>query len=135
MSEHIFISYSHKDSAVADILATTLHRAGIPIFIDKIALHPGESLTSKIGHGLQNAKALIVLLSKSSVSSEWVLKELNAVKTLNIPIVPFLCDKTEWPTQIKLLLGDPLYLDGGNDFYNAIGIVPKLFPQLRVQEP
>ena len=128
MPEHIFISYSHKDSYVADMVANALYRADIPIFIDRIALHPGESLRAKLGQGLQDARALIVLISENSISSEWVLNELTAVKELNIQVIPFQCDKTTWPARLRLLLGDSLYLDGAADLYYALGVVPKIFP-------
>ncbi len=134
MSEHIFISYSHKDSSIADRIANALNRAEIPIFIDKIALQPGDSLTSRIGQALEDAKALIVLISESSVSSKWVLNEITTVKEQGTLIIPFRCDKTSWPAKLRLLLGDPLYLDGAEDFNYAVGLVPKLFPKINALE-
>jgi len=135
MSKHVFISYSHIDSNIADKIANALNRAEVPFFIDKIALQPGDSLTSKIGHGLEAAKALIVLISESSVSSKWVLNEIITVKEQGTQVVPFRCDTTVWPAQLRLLLGDPLYLDGAGDFHYAVGLVPKLFPKLNVLAP
>lgn len=128
MSSHVFISYAHEDDCLAEAVTIALHRAKLAApFIDKIALGPGDSLTQKLGEGLDNAKALIVLVSSSSIQSAWVRNELKAIQYREIPIVPVRCDESEWPAHVRLLLGDRIYLDASKDPYYAVGAIPKLF--------
>jgi hypothetical protein len=130
VSRHIFISYAHEDNCLAEAVTVALYRSKLAApFIDKIALGPGDSLTKKLGDGLDDAKALVVLVSKSSMKSDWVHNELKAIQHREIPIIPLRCDDAKWPGQVRLLLGDRIYLDGSTDFQSAVGKVPKLFTE------
>jgi hypothetical protein len=130
LKRHIFISYSHADAAIAAAIAESLNRAGVGVFIDKIALMAGDSLTERLEEGLNQAVGLVTIISSNSISSTWVKRELNAVRDSGIRVVPFKLDDCEWTTQLRLLLGDPLYLVGAK-VHVAAGQVPKLFPEFR----
>ena len=124
MTSHVFISYSHADSTAAQRIHNALVRARIPVFIDLVGLNPGDSLTSALGAAIESANAVIPIISKSSITSDWVKKELLTCKEFGITIIPFKVDDTSWPAQLRLVLGDVLYIDGG-DFFYAEGLVPK----------
>ena len=70
----IFISHSHRDRAFAISLADKLRAAGLRVWVDEAELQVGDSLLSKIADGIRDADYLAVVLSQSSVSSEWVRK-------------------------------------------------------------
>jgi hypothetical protein len=129
MSSHVFISYSHADSTAAQRIHNALVRAQIPVFIDLIGLNPGDSLTSAIGAAIENAKAVVPIISRSSITSDWVKKELITCKELGITIIPFKADDAPWTAQLRLVLGDVLYIDGA-DFLYAEGLVPKSLTHL-----
>jgi hypothetical protein len=74
----IFISYSHKDKAFVDRLAFQLVKARAPIWLDRWELNVGDSLLQRVQTALQDASALAVVLSRSSVESEWCKKELTS---------------------------------------------------------
>ncbi len=74
----IFISYSHSDRTFASRLATRLAKNNAHVWIDSWELNVGDSLIDRIQNAIQNAGALLVILSKASVESEWCKKELNA---------------------------------------------------------
>jgi hypothetical protein len=77
LSMAIFISYSHADEAFARELATRLVENNAHVWIDSWELNVGDSLIDRIQSAIQDASALLVILSKASVESEWCKRELN----------------------------------------------------------
>jgi predicted aminopeptidase len=73
-----FISYSRKDNAMAEALASAIEKHGISIWRDKDNLLPGDNFTKKIPEALNAVKALIFLSSVNSADSEWANAELTA---------------------------------------------------------
>lgn len=108
----IFISYSRQDSRFVDILAANLIKARHHIWLDRWELNLGDSLTQKIEQSLTSSSAILFILSKSSVTSNWCKRELTAglvreleeKRTLVMPVVIEDCD-------IPLFLRDKLYAD------------------------
>ena len=74
MSEHIFISYSKKDSDFALKLADDLIAAGFKIWIDR-SIEAGEQWRDTINKNLQAASDVIVVLSPNAIASRWVQHE------------------------------------------------------------
>ncbi|MCH8164106.1 MAG: toll/interleukin-1 receptor domain-containing protein [Planctomycetes bacterium] len=76
----VFISHASedKDRFVVE-LAKKLRDNGVDAWLDKWEMMPGDRLVDKIfEEGIKNATALIVVLSKVSVTKPWVREELNA---------------------------------------------------------
>lgn len=124
--KHIFVSYSHSDADLANIVVTALARARIPFFIDRVGLSPGDSLRTNLGEALDDAAAVIALLTEHSVRSEWVRRELILLSEHGTRIIPVRCDDSAWPTSVGLSIGDALYVDGRNPVGLA-GRIPKVF--------
>jgi len=74
----IFISYSHKDKVFVDKLALQLVRRNVNVWVDRWELSVGDSLLEKVQDAVDGASALLVILSKNSVESEWCKKELSS---------------------------------------------------------
>ena len=70
----VFISYSRKDQEKADLLAELLSKEGWEVWKDN-RIGAGQFFEEKINENLNLAKAVIVLWSRNSVKSTWVLKE------------------------------------------------------------
>lgn len=68
----IFLSYSHRDSAAADALARGLARFGWSVFDDR-SIHVGQSFAEVIEGELSASRCVIVLWTKASTKSAWVL--------------------------------------------------------------
>jgi len=107
-----FMSYSSKDKTVAKQIATTLMERGIDIWFDDWEMKPGESLIEKISDAITGSSYLFVLLSKNSVTSNWVRQELRQAMTEEIyadkvKVVPIIIEKCEVPGFLK----DKLYVD------------------------
>lgn len=86
------------------------------MWIDRWELNVGDSLVEKVESALSGASAILVLLSKNSVGSEWCRKELNSglirelgeKKVILLPCVIEDCD-------VPLFLRDELYADFRSD--------------------
>lgn len=108
----IFISYSHQDKDFVSNLAQMLVAARHNIWIDQWELNAGDSIIEKVQDAVGDADALLVVLSKSSVDSEWCKKELRTAlvreldekKTLVIPCLIEDCE-------IPMFLREKMYAD------------------------
>ncbi|MEM9856507.1 MAG: toll/interleukin-1 receptor domain-containing protein [Bacteroidota bacterium] len=108
----VFISYSTMDRERAIKLALALeNEPGISVFLDRWEFSPGDILTERLESEVLSASFLIVLLSKSSVNSEWVKKEVslavnNKLKS-QISILIIRIDNSLIPTE----LADVVHVD------------------------
>ncbi|MYC40133.1 MAG: toll/interleukin-1 receptor domain-containing protein [Candidatus Dadabacteria bacterium] len=102
----VFISYNKADRDFAENLALNLVQAKQNVWIDKWELNAGDSLISKIEEALGDANAILVLLSKDSVESEWCKKELRAglireLEEKSVLLIPIILDDCEIPLLLK----------------------------------
>lgn len=113
----IFISHSHRDAEFVDKLALQLVQQKVAVWLDRWELNVGDSLLSRIQGAITGASALLVVLSRASVDSEWVTKEINAglireleeKRTIVLPVLVETCE-------IPIFLRDKLYADFRSDF-------------------
>lgn len=86
------------------------------VWVDRWELKLGDSLTSRIQESLTTSSAILVILSKNSVESEWCKRELNAglvreLEEKNTIIMPVVIDDCAIP----LFLKDKLYANFNKD--------------------
>jgi adenylate cyclase len=84
----IFISYSSKDREKADQLTELLSSAGLSVWIDKQGIGAATSWSGEITRAISNCKALVVMLSPSSVESKNVVREVSLAFEKNKKILP-----------------------------------------------
>ena len=70
----VFVSYSREDQPVARRFAEGFEREGFSVWWDQ-SLNPGEAFDQVTERALDDAKAVVVLWSKTSVNSRWVRAE------------------------------------------------------------
>ena len=73
----VFISHSSQDKPFVRNLAAALLAEGIPVWLDSWELHVGDPLLSRIESGIKDGALFIVVVSRSSVESGWVERELR----------------------------------------------------------
>lgn len=117
----VFISYSHADKDFVDRLAVHLVKAKAHVWVDRWELRVGDSLITKIQEAIQAASVLIVILSQTSLKSEWCKKELNAglvreLKEKRVIVLPLLLEHCEMP----LFLRDKMYADFRTNFEEGL---------------
>jgi hypothetical protein len=96
--------------------ATALRGRGLDVWLDEWEMLPGDSLVKKIfTEGIDEAAAIIVVLSSSSVTKRWVAEELDAAvvkriqqDTLLIPVVLDGLEPSDLPLAVRHLLYEPV---------------------------
>lgn len=122
----IFISYSRHDKEFVDNLATNLVSAKHHVWMDRWELALGDSLTQKIEGALTRADAILVILSKNSVESQWCKLELSAglvreLEEKKVLVMPCVIDDCNIP----LFLRDKLYANFCIDPDEAFNLVDR----------
>ena len=71
----VFISYSRKDTAIADEVCTMLDKNGINYFIDQQGIPGGGEFPTIIAEAIQNCALLLFLASENSFNSKYCRQE------------------------------------------------------------
>jgi hypothetical protein len=86
-SRALFISYASADRTVADELTAYLEQRGIRCWIAPRDVPPGALYADAIVRAINEARALVLILSHNSTASSHVGKELAAANALLASIV------------------------------------------------
>ncbi len=89
-----FISHSSEDKYFVDLLVKILKFHKIETWYDSSDIGIGEKQIEKINNGLAESECLIVVLSKNSIRSKWIVREIAFFQASkkNATIVPILLD-------------------------------------------
>jgi nucleoside 2-deoxyribosyltransferase len=103
MPNKIFISSSRRDSDLAHDLAKRLDKAGLKVIPPAENIDAGESIKAKIREELRKADEVIVVLTKNSLDSQWLLFEMGYATSLGKHVTPLIqgVDPKELPEIIK----------------------------------
>jgi hypothetical protein len=117
----IFISYSHADKSFVDKLALNLVNHEAHVWVDTWELNVGDSILNRVQEAIQSSSALLIVLSKASVASEWCKKELNAglmreLDEKKVIVLPVLVEDCEIPAFLR----EKLYADFRKDFKGGL---------------
>ena len=115
--KYIFVSYSSKDKRFVNRLINHLIDLDIKIWFDVFEIKIGDSIIEKINEALDRTEGIAIILSRNSIKSNWVKKEINTtlIKKLNkkkIDIFPILIDNCTIPN----LLTEYKYADFRENF-------------------
>jgi len=91
----VFLSYAREDSARAEQIARGLAAAGIDVFWDN-EIPPGQTWADYIEQKLTQCKALIVLWSAHSTTSQWVREEARMGRDKGC-LIPVMIDASTPP--------------------------------------
>jgi hypothetical protein len=117
----IFISYSHADKEFVNKLAAKLVKHDAQVWVDMWELNVGDSILSRVQEAIKDSSALLIVLSKASVVSEWCKKELNAglmreLDEKKVVVLPVLVEDCDVP----IFLRDKMYADFRKDFDSGL---------------
>ncbi|MBF0173169.1 MAG: toll/interleukin-1 receptor domain-containing protein [Magnetococcales bacterium] len=98
----VFLTHNHNDKDFVRRIGSRLKKKGFSVWIDEAEIKPGDFIDEKINIGINNCEYILAFLSKHSIHSEWVKKELSIANTLNesgkrIIIIPIRLDAIEIP--------------------------------------
>jgi hypothetical protein len=120
----IFISYSHENTEFVDKFAANLVLKKAHVWLDRWELKVGDSIIQRVESALSESSALIVILSKASVASEWCKKEITSglIRELSekkVIVMPVLIEDCEIP----LFIRDKKYADFRSNFDSGLNDV------------
>jgi uncharacterized protein YjbI with pentapeptide repeats len=78
---HLFISYSHADSAFVDKVGNHLTNKGIRYWRDIHEMKAGR-IETQIDRGIRQNPTVLLILSEHSLSSDWVEHEVRTARSL-----------------------------------------------------
>lgn len=73
----VFISYSRKDSKIADRICSELKKNNITYFIDRKGIAGGLEFPEIIVDAIENSKVFLFIGSKNSYASRYVINEVT----------------------------------------------------------
>ncbi len=99
----VFLSYSTSDKDEARAIYDALEKTGKKCFLAEKSLQPGDKFKDEIRDALTDSGEVWILISPSSVKSEWVHREVSAAWALKKRIVPILfrCAPSDLPDIIS----------------------------------
>jgi tetratricopeptide (TPR) repeat protein len=98
---HVFVSYCHEDRELVKNLGEGLERQGVGVWVDTRELRGGDRLEKEIKEAIEEARAVIVVLSHRTFNSSWVLDEVRYALEVKKKIIPLLLEGVK-PAALKL---------------------------------
>ena len=89
MAHDVFISYSHKDKAVADAICSRLEQDGIRCWYAPRDIRPGADWAASIIESIENSRIMVLVFTDASNASPQVLREINNAVSAGVILVPF----------------------------------------------
>ncbi len=111
MEHPVFVSYSSTDKAVAGQVCAALEKGGHICWIAPRDIEPGADYPTAILDGLQNARALVVIVTPASLASPHVLSEVGHAFGEKKPIIPFRLSDAVLPPKFDYFLSMSQWLD------------------------
>lgn len=101
----VFISYSRKDTKIANKICNALDKAGISFFIDRQGISGGMEFPVVLANAICNSSIFLFLGSKSSYKSKFTINEITFAfnKKERNQILPYIIDGTSLPMELEFI--------------------------------
>lgn len=129
----MFISYSNQDREVAQRIWAYLQQKGLKPWIAPQCIPAGEPYARAIINGISKCRLMVVILSKTSNSSDDVLNEVDQAHREKKVILPFIIDETEMSGEMKYYLSRKQWINAFPEVTTAH--CEKLFKAIRAYLP
>lgn len=101
----VFISYSRKDSAIANEICSAFDHAGIKYFIDRQCIGGGMEFPIAIADAICDSRLFLFLASENSYQSKFTNNEITFAfnEKSKQSILPYIIDGSELPRHIRFV--------------------------------
>lgn len=110
MKYDVFISYSRKDSDIANKICEILksQEPGISYFIDKTGISGGNDFPSVLADAIEQSAVVLFLASRNSYASDYTAKEVTYTisKKGSTAILPLIIDGSTLPPALEFQLSN-----------------------------
>jgi hypothetical protein len=114
MAHDVFISYSHKNKAIADAICAALENAGVRCWIAPRDIAPGLDWPTAISNAINESRLMVLVFSIDSNASKDVSRELILAANSNLIIIPFKIDAIDPEPGKQYYLARTHWLDAMN---------------------
>jgi TolB-like protein/tetratricopeptide (TPR) repeat protein len=108
----VFVSYASQDAAVANSIVESLESQGLKCWIAPRDVKPGAQYADAIVRAINEAKALVLVMSGSAVASSHVGKEIERASSKRKPIIAFRIDAAPLNHALEYFLSESQWIDG-----------------------
>ncbi len=105
MEVDVFISYSRKDSLIADRICAAFDREGITYFIDRQGIGGGMEFPDMLAEAIMKCKIVLFLASENAYASKFTKREITFAfneKSEN-SLYPYFIDNSTLPAGMRLI--------------------------------
>ena len=107
----VFISYASQDAAVADSIVENLEHHGLRCWLAPRDVKPGALYADAIVAAINDAKALVLVLSGTAVTSSHVSREVERAASKRKPMIAFRIDAAPLSRALEYFLGESQWID------------------------
>ncbi len=97
----VFLSHNSKDKPWVVKLKGSLEALGIKVWLDKDEIRPGDLFAEALEKGIEESKAIALIISPEAMSSGWVKAEyyraLSLATNKQLQLIPVLYKKAQIP--------------------------------------
>jgi TolB-like protein len=107
----VFVSYASQDAAVANSLVENLEQHGLKCWMAPRDVKPGAQYADAIVRAINDAKAVVLVMSGSAVGSSHVGKEIERASSKRKPIIAFRIDNAPLNHALEYFLSESQWID------------------------
>jgi TolB-like protein len=107
----VFISYASQDAAVANSIVENLEQQGLRCWLAPRDVKPGAQYADAIVAAINEAKAVVLLLSQDAMASSHVSREVERAASKHKPIIAFRIDPATLNRTLEYFLSESQWID------------------------
>jgi TolB-like protein len=111
LGHDVFVSYASQDAAVANSIVEKLEQHGLKCWIAPRDVKPGSQYADAIVRAINEAKAVVLVMSGSAVGSAHVGKEIERGSSKRKPIIAFRIDAAPLNHALEYFLSESQWID------------------------
>lgn len=120
-----FLSYARTTAVFMERVTTSFDEAGVDFWIDTRDIRVGDDWPDRIAEGIEGSKVFVLFLSRASLRSKYVYKELlfSQSEDIQLRIIPVRIENVppqEMPRKFRFVLGGVHWHDLFGDFNRQI---------------
>ena len=107
----VFISYASQDADAATAICRSLESQGISCWIAPRDVRPGAQYADAIVRAINDAKAVVLVLSANAAASSHVAREVERAASKRKPIIPFRLDSAALNPELEYFLSNSQWIE------------------------
>ncbi len=111
LGSDVFVSYASGDAAVAKSIVADLEKQGVRCWLAPRDVKPGTVYAEAIVRAINDAKALILVMSANAMASAHVGREVERAASKRKQIVTFRVDATPLSEELEYFLSNSQWID------------------------